>query len=73
MTPSSPRLETQITPSSARIERDEFTVPETVGLSLAEGKYLTTAIQSEMVRAQAAAMGERFRRRARCSGMPCSS
>jgi hypothetical protein len=45
----------------ARIERDEFTVPETPGLSLAEGKRLTAAIQTEMVRAQATTMGERFR------------
>ena len=35
----------------ARIERDEFTVPETLGLSLGEGKR--PAIQTEMVRAQA--------------------
>ena len=33
----------------ARIERDEFTVPETLGLSLGEGKRLTAAIQTEMV------------------------
>src|SRR5271157_421642 len=50
----------------ARIERDEFTVPETLGLSLAEGKRLTAAIQMEMVRAQAATMGERFRCCAHC-------
>jgi hypothetical protein len=50
----------------ARIERDEFTVPETLGLSLAEGKHLTAAIQREMVRAQAATMGERFRCCADC-------
>ena len=30
----------------ARIERDEFAVPETLGLSLAEGKRLTAAIQT---------------------------
>lgn len=50
----------------ARIERDEFTVPETLGLSLGEGKRLTAAIQAEMVRAQAATMGERFRCCAHC-------
>jgi hypothetical protein len=50
----------------ARIERDEFTVPETLGLSLGEGKRLTAAIQTEMVRAQAATMGERFRCCAHC-------
>ena len=50
----------------ARIERDEFAVPETLGLSLAEGKRLAAAIQTEMVRAQAATMGERFRCCAHC-------
>ncbi|WP_166145771.1 hypothetical protein [Methylosinus sp. RM1] len=50
----------------ARIERDEFSVPETLGLSLAEGKRLVAAIQTEMVRAQAAAMGERLRCCAHC-------
>ncbi|HEY8064985.1 MAG TPA: hypothetical protein VIF40_09670 [Methylosinus sp.] len=45
----------------ARIERGDFAAPETLGLSLAEGKRLTAAIQFEMVRAQAATMGERFR------------
>lgn len=49
-----------------RIERDEFTVPEALGLSLGEGKRLTAAIQTEMVRAQAATMGERFRYCAHC-------
>ena len=33
----------------ARIERDEFTVPETLGLTLAEGKRLTAAIQTEII------------------------
>ena len=41
----------------ARIERDDFAVPETLGLSLAEGKRLTAAIQTAMVRAQATTMG----------------
>ena len=54
----------------ARIERDEFAVPETLGLSLAEGKRLAAAIQTEMVRAQAATMGERFRCCAHC-GSTC--
>jgi hypothetical protein len=45
----------------ARIERDGFAVPETVGLSLDEGKQLMAAIQAEIVRSQAAVMGERFR------------
>jgi hypothetical protein len=38
----------------ARIEREELTVPQTIGISLAEGKRPTAAIQREMVRAQAA-------------------
>jgi hypothetical protein len=45
----------------AAIERDDCATPETLGLSLAEGKQLTCAIQAAMVRAQVAAMGERFR------------
>jgi hypothetical protein len=45
----------------ARIERDDFAVPETVGLSLDESKQLTAAIPDEVVRCQAAVMGERFR------------
>lgn len=50
----------------ARIERGDFAAPETLGLSLAEGKLLTAAIQFEMVRAQAATLGERFRCCAHC-------
>ena len=42
----------------ARIERDDFAVPESVGLRLDEGKQLTAAIQAEIVRAEAAVMGE---------------
>jgi hypothetical protein len=45
----------------AAIERDDCATPETLGLSLAEGKQLTCAIQATMVRAQVATMGERFR------------
>ena len=45
----------------ARIERDDYAGPETVGLSLNESKQLTAAIQAEIVRCQAAVMGERFR------------
>ena len=45
----------------ARIEPDDFAVAETVGLTLDEGKRLTAATQAEIVRAQVAAMGERFR------------
>jgi len=40
----------------ARIERDDFAVPESVGLRLDEGKQLTAAIQAEIVRAQAAVL-----------------
>lgn len=45
----------------ARIERDDFAVAETIGLTLNEGKRLMAAAQAEIVRAQVAAMGERFR------------
>ena len=45
----------------ARIERDDFAVAETVGLTLGEGKRLAAATQAEIVRVQVAAMGERFR------------
>jgi hypothetical protein len=45
----------------AAIERDGCATPETLGLSLAEGKRLTCAVQAAMARAQVAAMGERFR------------
>jgi hypothetical protein len=44
-----------------RIERDDLAVPETLGLTLQEAKQMTAAMQSQMVRAQVAAMGERFR------------
>ena len=50
----------------AAIERDDCATPETLGLSLVEGKRLTCAIQAAMVRAQVAAMGERFRCCGRC-------
>jgi hypothetical protein len=40
----------------ARIEREDWAVPETLGLSLDEGKRITAAIQTEMVRAQASTM-----------------
>ena len=45
----------------ARIERDDFAVAETVGLTLDEGKRLTAATQAEIVRVQVTTMGERFR------------
>jgi len=50
----------------ARIEREAWADPETLGLSLSEGKRLTAAIQTEMVRAQASIMGERLRCCAHC-------
>jgi hypothetical protein len=56
----------------ARIEREDCAVPETLGLSLDEGKRLTAAIQTEMVRSQASTMGERFRCCAHC-GLTLSS
>jgi hypothetical protein len=45
----------------ARIERNDFAVPETVGLTLDEGKRLMADTQAEIVRAQVSTMGERFR------------
>jgi hypothetical protein len=56
----------------ARIEREDWAVPETLGLTLVEGKQLTPAIQTEMVRAQASTMGERFRCCAYCGAMLAS-
>jgi hypothetical protein len=50
----------------ARIEMEAWAVPATLSLSLSEGKRLTVAIQTEMVRAQASIMGERFRCCAHC-------
>jgi len=44
----------------ARIDRKAYAVPETLGLSLNQGKRLTAAIQTEMVRAQASTMGGAF-------------
>ena len=45
----------------ARIERADLAVPETLGLTLEEGKQLMAAAQSEIVRAQVSTVGERFR------------
>ena len=56
----------------ARIEREDWAVPETLGLTLVEGKQLTVAIQTEMVRAQASTMGERFHCCAYCGAMLAS-
>ncbi|WP_210190845.1 hypothetical protein [Methylocystis bryophila] len=50
----------------AQIEREDWAVPETLGLTLAEGKQITATIRTEMVRAQAATMGERFKYCAHC-------
>ena len=50
----------------AQIEREDWAVPETLGLTLAEGKQITAAIQTEMVRAQASTMSERFKYCAHC-------
>jgi hypothetical protein len=49
-----------------QIERKAWATPDTLGLSLAEAKQLSAAIQKEMVRAQASIMGERFRCCGRC-------
>jgi hypothetical protein len=45
----------------ARIKRDDFAVPETLGVTLEEGKRLTAATQAEIVCAQISTTGERFR------------
>jgi hypothetical protein len=45
----------------ARVERNDFAVAETLGLTLDEGKQLMAATQAEIVRAQVRTMGERFR------------
>ena len=45
----------------ARIERDDYAVSETLGLTLDESKRLTAATQAAIVRAQVSTMGERFR------------
>jgi hypothetical protein len=55
----------------ARIEREAWAAPATLVLSLSEGKRLTAAIQTEMVRAQASIMGERFRCCAHCGSALC--
>src|ERR1700681_926141 len=49
-----------------RIERDDFAVEETLGLTLDEGKRLMAATQAGIVRAQVSTMGERFRWREHC-------
>jgi hypothetical protein len=45
----------------ARVERDDFAVSETLGLTLDEGKRLMATTQAEIVSAQVSTMGERFR------------
>jgi hypothetical protein len=50
-------LETEV----ARIERDDYSVSETVGLTLDESKRLTAAPRAAILRAQIATMGERLR------------
>ena len=49
-----------------RIERDDWAAPATVGLTPDEGKRLAAAAQAEIVRAQVALMGERFRECEHC-------
>ncbi len=44
----------------AKIERDDFATPETLGLTVGEGKLLTAAAQAEIMRAQVAEIDERF-------------
>jgi hypothetical protein len=45
----------------ARVERDDVTVEETLGLTLDEGKRLMAAVPAGIVHAQVSVMGERFR------------
>jgi hypothetical protein len=45
----------------ARVERDDFAVSETLGLTLDEGKRLMATTQAEIVCAQVSTMGKRFR------------
>jgi hypothetical protein len=55
----------------ARIERDPHAHPETLGMSLEDGKRIAAAVQREMVRAQASVMGEHFRYCGHCrSALP---
>jgi hypothetical protein len=55
----------------ARIERDAHAHPETLGMSLEDGKRITAALQHEIVRAQASVMGEHFRYCGHCgSALP---
>ena len=50
----------------ARIEREDFAVPETLGLTLGGSEALTAAIQAKIVSAQVAVMGQQFRWREHC-------
>jgi hypothetical protein len=50
----------------ARIERADLAVPETLGLTLNEGKQLMAAAQAEIVRAQVSTVGARLRRCEHC-------
>jgi hypothetical protein len=55
----------------ARIQRDPYARPETLGLTLEEGKRIAAAIQREVAQAQASVMGENFRYCGHCrSGLP---
>lgn len=56
----------------ARIERDALAVPEALELTPDESNALTVAIQAEIVRAQVAIMGKRFRWREDCGAKPLS-
>ena len=45
----------------ARIERDELAVPKSLGLTFQEAEQMAAAMQTQVVGAQVAIMGERFR------------
>jgi hypothetical protein len=53
----------------ARIERALYARPETLGLTLEEGKRIASAVQREVVQAQASVMGENFRYCGHCRSM----
>ncbi len=54
----------------ARIERDPYARPETLGLSIEYGKRIAAGIQREMVPEQALAMGEHLRVDRAQQGLP---
>jgi hypothetical protein len=60
-----PAMEVEV----ARIERDPHARPETLGLTLEEGKRIAAAVQREVAQAQASVMGENSRYCGHCQSM----